>query len=91
MQVRWSPEAGDDFIGIVEYIRKRNSATSLRVARRMYQTIMSLRDHPERGRSGRVDGTRELVLAPLPYVVVYRVFKDTVQVTRVLHGAQRWP
>ena len=85
------PGAGDDFIRIVEYIRERNSAASLRVARRIYQTIESLKDHPERGRPGRVDGTRELVLAPLPYIVVYRAFTDTVEIARVLHGALRWP
>jgi plasmid stabilization system protein ParE len=38
-----------------------------------------------------VDGTRELVLAPLPYIVVYRILKGAVEVARVLHGAQRWP
>jgi plasmid stabilization system protein ParE len=41
MQVRWSPQAGDDFIRIVEYVRERSPVASLRLARRMYQTIMT--------------------------------------------------
>lgn len=36
-------------------------------------------------------GTRELVLSPLPYVVVYRVKDEVVEIARVLHGAQPWP
>lgn len=31
------------------------------------------------------------VLTPLPYIIVYRVLEDAVEVARVLHGAQRWP
>ena len=35
--------------------------------------------------------TRDLVFSPLPYIAVYRVKGDVVEVARVLHGAQRWP
>jgi len=46
---------------------------------------------PNRGRQGRVEGTRELVLAPLPFIVVYRVKTDAVEIVRVYHGAQDRP
>ena len=46
---------------------------------------------PNRGRSGKREGTRELVLAPLPYIVVYAVRGDLIFVVRILHGAQQWP
>jgi len=91
MEVRWSPEAGNDFVRIIEYIRAQNPDAALRMARNIYRTVATLKHHPRRGRAGRVNGTRELVLAPLPYVVVYRVLADAVEVARVLHGAQRWP
>jgi len=32
-----------------------------------------------------------LVLSPLPFVAVYEVHEQEVQVLRILHGAQRWP
>ena len=91
MELRWSPEASNDFVRIIEYIREQNPEAALRVARNIYGTVVTLKDHPRRGRGGRVSGTRELVLSPLQYVVVYRVFADAVEVARVLHGAQRWP
>lgn len=43
---------------------------------------------PFRGREGRVAGTRELLLTPLPYLVVYRVGSDTVEILAIFHQAQ---
>ena len=44
-----------------------------------------------RGRVGREEGTRELVFTSLPYVAVYRVKEQTIQVLRIYHGAQERP
>lgn len=91
MKVRWSPEAAADFAAIVEYIRKQNPSAAERVARTIYEGVASLASFPLQGRSGRTKGTRELVFSPLPYVAVYRVKDEAVEIVRVLHGAQRWP
>ncbi len=50
---------------------------------------MSLRAFPHRGRPGRIAGTREVVRAP--YIVVYRVMPDAVEILRIYHGAQNRP
>jgi len=55
---------------------------------RIYDASKSLKRFPERGRPGRLNGTRELVLAPLPYLILYSVRDDSVNVLRILHGAQ---
>lgn len=91
MQVRWSPEAFSDLARIVEHIRKHNRSAALAVAKTIYEGVSGLKTFPRRGRRGRVDGTRELVLPALPFVVIYRVTQNAVEVARVLHGAQRWP
>ena len=41
------------------------------------------------GRSGRVSGTRELVIPKTPFVVPYRLQRNVIQILRVYHGA-RW-
>jgi plasmid stabilization system protein ParE len=46
---------------------------------------------PHRGRAGRLFGTRELIHPELPYIVVYRVARESVEVLRVLHTSIRWP
>jgi addiction module RelE/StbE family toxin len=91
MRIRWSPEAAVDFAGIVEYIRTQSPATAERIARSIYDSVTSLDTFPERGRPGKIGGTRELVLTPLPFVVVYRVRQELVEIVRIVHGSQRWP
>jgi plasmid stabilization system protein ParE len=55
----------------------------------LYDGAMSLEAMPNRGRSGRIAGTRELVFAP--YIIVYRVVPEAVEILRIYHGAQDWP
>ena len=91
MDIHWSPEAAADFTAIIEYIRKDNPSAAVRVARTMLRTVYQLESFPNLGRLGRAEGTRELVFAPLPFVMIYRVKQNTVDIARVLHGAQQWP
>jgi toxin ParE1/3/4 len=91
MEVRWSPEAADDLEGIVIRIRRDNPPAARRIADAMYQRCAGLQLFPNRGRRGRVAGTRELVLAPLPFIIVYRVKAEAVEIARIYHSAQNWP
>ena len=91
MQIRWSTAASRDLFGIVEYIRKENAPAAQRVARAIYENVDSLSSFPYRGRLGRLEGTRELPVPSLPFLVVYRVTRDAVEIAGVIHGAQRWP
>jgi toxin ParE1/3/4 len=59
--------------------------------RKVYAAIQSLREWPHRGRVGREEGTRELLFPPLPYIAVYRVKEQIIEVLRIFHGAQGRP
>jgi toxin ParE1/3/4 len=59
--------------------------------RAIYKAPGSLLIFPNRGRPGKKHGTREFVLSPLPYVVVYRISGPVIHLVRILHGAQKWP
>src|ERR1035437_5602405 len=63
----------------------------LRTAREIYERAGALKTFPHRGRQGRVKGTRELPLPPLPFIVVYRTLSYAVEIANIIHGAQRWP
>jgi toxin ParE1/3/4 len=80
MQLRWSPAAVEDLFRIIEYIRQENSPAAQRIAKTIYESAGSLKSFPNKGRAGRVEGTRELPLPPLPFVVVYRIRKDIVEI-----------
>ena len=90
MRVRWAADAADDLERICDYIAETSPASAHRVAETIVEGVASLDAFPNRGRPGRVEGTRELVFAPLPFVAVYEVH-DEVHVLRILHGAQLWP
>jgi hypothetical protein len=50
-----------------------------------------LKQFPNRGRAGQKDGTRELVMIPLPYIIVYGVESDMVYIFRVIHTSEDRP
>jgi plasmid stabilization system protein ParE len=52
---------------------------------------MGLAQFPVMRRSGRIEGTRELVISGTPYIATYGVDGETIRILRVLHGAQQWP
>jgi len=91
MKLRWSMAAASDLEGISNYLRLHHPALAAPTIFRIYDAAKSLKRLPERGRSGRLNGTRELVLAPLPYILLYSVREDSVNLLRILHGAQEWP
>jgi plasmid stabilization system protein ParE len=91
MDIRWSPAATGEFFGIVEYIRQENPGAAQRVSKTIYESGGVLQSFPNRGRVGRVDGTRESPLPPLPFIIAYKVLGNTVEIVNVVHGAQRWP
>jgi addiction module RelE/StbE family toxin len=81
-----------DLKAISEYIEQdRNLETANGVTRAIYDEIQSLRMLPYRGRYGRVEDTRELVVAGLPWIAVYQVLQERIVVLNILHGAQKWP
>jgi toxin ParE1/3/4 len=90
MTITWTRPAHDDFLGIVAWIRGQNLAAADPVGRRILDAVEQLHQFPLHGRPGRSPGTRELVIAGLPYLVVYSVDSvdpRSVAVLRVLHGA----
>jgi toxin ParE1/3/4 len=91
MRVRWTTDAASDLERITERIAKDRPDAAIRTARTIYQGLAVLRDFPNRGRIGRIEGTRELVFPPLPYIAVYRVKSEAVEVLRIYHTAQDWP
>ena len=91
MQLRWSEEAADDLERITNYLFGETPQHAPELVRAIYSAPAALLQFPHRGRHGKKEGTRELVLTPLPYIVVYRIAGDAIHILRILHGAQKWP
>ena len=92
MQVRLSIPAAEDLEHICEWIERDNPEAARRVARTIYDECGRLKDFPHIGRvSRRMAGRRELIFTPLPYIAVYQVTPDAIEISRIFHGAQDWP
>jgi toxin ParE1/3/4 len=71
MQLRWTDAAASDLTRIADYLLEHTPERAQRLVRAIYDVPPSLLTFPNRGRPGRKEGTRELVLSPLPYIIVY--------------------
>lgn len=80
-----------DLENIGNYLTRNSSSAAERVTARIVGVAENVIDSPGIGRSGRVLGARELVVSGTPYIVVYRVRGQAVELLGVLHSAQRWP
>jgi len=93
-RIAWSHASLRDLRNIVSYIAARNPIAAEGVSRRILETVEALARLPT-GRSGRVSGTYEKVVAGLPYIVAYKLGTDldgseTVNLLRIIHGARDW-
>jgi toxin ParE1/3/4 len=92
MRIRWFAAARADLLQIRRFIEDQDHpAAAQSVARRILSTATYLRDHPAIGRPGRVAGTREAIIAGLPYIIPYRVRDGVLEILRVLHSSRQWP
>jgi len=91
-EIRWSLPAAQDLERICSWIERDNPDAAARVARIIYHGCGELKKFPNMGRaSRRISGRRELTFPPLPYIAVYQVKRDAVEISRIFHAAQDWP
>jgi toxin ParE1/3/4 len=90
-RIRWTTAATTDLESITDYLFEKTPQNAAQLIRKIYEAPQTLKNYPNLGRAGKKEGTRELVLTPLPYVVIYKIMDDTIIIVRVLHGAQEWP
>jgi toxin ParE1/3/4 len=80
MRIRWTLPAADDLENILTYLQQNHPHFAESTVRTIYRRIRLLKTSPNRGRPGHRSDTRELALTPLPYVVVYSVKAEAVEI-----------
>ena len=91
MRVRWLRRALANLEEEAQYIAAENPPAAARTVATIFAAVDRLARHPAMGRSGRVLGTRELVVSGTPYVIPYRVRGGVLEILRVFHAARQWP
>ncbi|MBI5003481.1 type II toxin-antitoxin system RelE/ParE family toxin [Candidatus Kaiserbacteria bacterium] len=93
MKIVWLAFAQRDLLSIAEYYQgvagKEISAHILQV---IVHSASLLIHNPHLGSpSGSTDGTHELQVPHLPYLLPYRVIADRIEILRVFHESQDRP
>lgn len=91
MHLRWTEAATNDLQHIADYLFEQTPQHASRIITEIYEAPARLLNFPTMGRPGKAEGTRELVVTALPYVIIYAITADAIEIFRVLHGAQKWP
>ena len=86
----WRKTARADLMAIVEHIADDNPDAAQELKDEIEAKASELARHPQMYKSGRVSGTREMVVRS-KYIVVYAEDAAAVSILRVLHAAQQWP
>ena len=91
MLVDWTDAAQADALAALAFVAQDNLTAAYAVYEEIGRQVAMLAEFPKLGRTGRVKGTRELVIGRTPYIAAYRIKGGAVQILRVLHGARQWP
>lgn len=91
MKIVWTEPARQNLREIFSYIAEENPWAARALLADIKERVGVLVDQPQLGRVGRVEGTRELVLAGTSYILPYRVKESQTQILAVFHTARQWP
>jgi len=90
MNVHWTPAALRDRADIFDRIASDNPRAAVRMDQLFSDAAANLSSLPDRGRPGRVGGTRELIPHE-SYRLVYEIEAETVWILALVHTARQWP
>ncbi|MGH8460712.1 MAG: type II toxin-antitoxin system RelE/ParE family toxin [Stenotrophobium sp.] len=90
MRLIWTRLAAADRKEIREYVALENPEAAINLDELFSVQGRHLVEHPDLGRPGRVNGTRELIVHR-SYALVYDIAGTQVRLLRVLHTAREWP
>lgn len=86
----WSPDARRDVAAIATFLLDRDRLAARKVVAGVRDRAELLRDHPRIGMPMDLLDLRKLSIGSYPYVLIYRIVGDTVQIVRIRHTAENW-
>ncbi len=90
-KILWQKQAITNLNDARQYIQAQNPEAAQSIIDRMEKVINQLPSFPMSGRPGRRSDTRELVVTRTPFLVVYRVSEDVVEILSLFHTSKQWP
>lgn len=89
-EIEWKAPAIADLLQIIDYISEDNPSAVQTLKDGIETKVANLAKNPRLYKTGRVSGTRKMVVRP-NYIVVDQEASHVVSVPRILHAARQWP
>ena len=87
MKVRWSETAASQVEAIYDFIAADNSSAAMATIDQLFGLTDRLAEFPHLGR--RADAGRRQLIRP-PFIFVYRVMEDVVNIEAIFHGSRKY-
>ena len=87
----FSKTALNHLIEITTFYESNQKGLGYRFVKKLETHLETLRYNPKIGRYGKVQNTREFVLHDFPFVVVYRVKANILEIVQVIHQSSNYP
>ncbi len=91
MKLRYTNQAKADIESLYKYIARDDPDTAQGVVERVTAMIEYLPENPALGQRGRAPGSLELLVPSVPFVVVYRIGAENIDILAIIHRSRRWP
>ncbi|MDQ6976323.1 MAG: type II toxin-antitoxin system RelE/ParE family toxin [Mariprofundaceae bacterium] len=91
MKIKWLKTALMNLDQEAEYIVKDNPVAAAKMVEKIIHTVGLLSSNPSIGRTGRIHGTRELIIDNISYIIPYRIRGNNVEILRVFHTSRKLP
>jgi toxin ParE1/3/4 len=87
--IEWTDQATRQLDQARDYIALSNSEEIAdRITAQIIANIRQLAAFPMSGISGRIPGTRELVISSTPFIAAYAIDRERIVILALYHGAQ---
>jgi len=91
MNIKWLKTALKNLNQEAEYIAEDNPVAAAKMVEKIIHTVGLLSSNPSIGRTGRIHGTRELIIDHISYIIPYRIRGNSVEILRVFHTSRKPP
>ena len=75
----------------MDYIRRGSPDSARRVAKTIYDLIMSLATFPHKGHKGKPEDGYEMVCTPWSYVIIYEIIGEGIFIQGIIHTSRNRP
>jgi addiction module RelE/StbE family toxin len=90
--INWSQSSRQDILEVLAYFTSiEEDATGKNIVSTIIGSTDRLLSYPLSGKPGRSAETREIVVKKIPYVIIYKINADRIEILRVLHTSRLFP